>query len=376
MTPRLIARPQDLRAERIAPIVRCMSSGDAQGAHAALLELVARHPEDSVATELLGILAYDSGRFDEAVRLLGRASTLAAGSSAYSYNEASALLLAGHPSEAVSAYLRSLREDEILVDAHRWAWSALSASGQLDAALKRLRAQLRRETAHIPSSALDPVALETVTLCIVDCVDPQLAVRSLRRSMASVRFGAVKLLTSHACRFDGIETVAINAISSKEEYSRFVMRELVAFVDTEYTLVTQWDGYVVNPAAWSARFLEFDYVGATWDEDLLRSWGGSERHNVGNGGFSLRSKRFMNAGRDPRIVMTHAEDAHLCRTYRPMLESDFGIRFADAATANTFSFEANVQATTPFGFHGAFNLSIYEPDPRWIRFEFLNDGKQ
>jgi uncharacterized protein DUF5672 len=97
-------------------------------------------------------------------------------------------------------------------------------------------------------------------------------------------------------------------------------------------------------------------------------------HNVGNGGFSLRSRRFLAAGLDPRIVKIHAEDAHLCRTYRPLLEAEYGIRFADTATANAFSFEANVQEATPFGFHGAFNVSVFEPDPRFIRFDFLDDN--
>ena len=33
---------------------------------------------------------------------------------------------------------------------------------------------------------------------------------------------------------------------------------------TPHVLLIQWDGFVVNPSAWSDEFLDFDYVGARW----------------------------------------------------------------------------------------------------------------
>ena len=53
-------------------------------------------------------------------------------------------------------------------------------------------------------------------------------------------------------------------------------------------LLIQWDGYVVNPEAWDPAFLGCDYLGAKWywHDDGMR---------VGNGGFSLRSRRLLDA---------------------------------------------------------------------------------
>jgi len=86
----------------------------------------------------------------------------------------------------------------------------------------------------------------------------------------------------------------------------------------------------------------------------------------------LRSDIFMRAGSDPRLVETHPEDNHLCGTYRPLLEQGYGIRYADARIADRFSFESLLPESTPFGFHGAFNVCCFEPDPKWIRFDFLD----
>jgi len=44
----------------------------------------------------------------------------------------------------------------------------------------------------------------------------------------------------------------------------------------------------------------------------------------------------------------------------------------NAAIADRFSFEINLPADKPFGFHGAFNICCFETDPKWMRFEFLD----
>ena len=77
---------------------------------------------------------------------------------------------------------------------------------------------------------------------------------------------------------------------------------------------------------------------------------------VGNGGFSLRSRKLLAALQDPRIALVDAEDTTIGRTFRPLLERDHGIRFADEALADRFSFEAAYPIGRPFGFHGLFNF--------------------
>src|SRR6185503_19702122 len=118
---------------------------------------------------------------------------------------------------------------------------------------------------------------------------------------------------------------------------------------TSHVLLVQWDGYVINPAAWDPAFLECDYIGAKWFwyEDGMR---------VGNGGFSLRSRRLLEALQDPAIVRIGAEDTTIGRSFRPLLEREYGIRFASEALADRFSFEVAYPIGKPFGFHGLYNF--------------------
>lgn len=201
-----------------------------------------------------------------------------------------------------------------------------------------------------------PRPLPQVTLVAVDTRAPMLALESLSRSLEQVQPLRTVLFThgidpAVAARAAerGVEVCDCGPIASGADYSRFVLRELPAHVHTPYVLVSQWDGFVVDGAAWSDEFLEFDYVGAVWDDVPAEVC-------VGNGGFSLRSRRLLEAGRDPRITTLHPEDAVLCRTYRGLLEQEHGVRFAPPALARRFAFENERPAGPAFGFHGPYNL--------------------
>ena len=71
----------------------------------------------------------------------------------------------------------------------------------------------------------------------------------------------------------------------------------------------------------------------------------------------------LEALQDPRIALVDVEDVTIGRTFRPLLEREHGIRFADEALADRFSFEAAYPIGKPFGFHGLFNFCrIVPPD--------------
>jgi hypothetical protein len=358
--------------EPFAPAREFLSARDIESGFRFMTEAHANDPNDPRSSNWLGMFLYEAGRYDEACVHFARAAGLAAGASVYAYNEGSALLMSGRAREAGMAYLRSLNGDELLPAAHYWAWGAFNRLGITNDVITRLRMALHADPdqAHCEPSSRR-VELPAITLCAIDCKVPDLAARSMRRSMAQCQFGAAKLFTSRPCSYDGIETVFIDPIESIEDYSRFVMKSLSAYIDTQFTLVTQWDGYVINAGAWSEDFLAFDYIGARWSDDIVRAAGSPPEYAVGNGGFSLRSDMFLGAGTDPHLTETHPEDTHMCGTYRSYLEKAYGIRFADTAIADRFSFEIFLPEGRPFGFHGCFNLCNFESDPKWMRFEFL-----
>lgn len=194
--------------------------------------------------------------------------------------------------------------------------------------------------------------MKSITLCCIDCVNQPLAVRALRLSMPALPFAEALLLTSGFHDLPDLRVEHIPPLQSHAEYSHFVAKTLVAHIRTSHVLLVQWDGYVINPSAWTDEFLQYDYIGATWGF-LPR-----DAYRVGNGGFSLRSKRLLEALQDLEIIETHPEDVAICRQYRPLLEQRYGIRFAPEAVAERFSFESTTPPNASFGFHALHNMWV------------------
>ena len=198
--------------------------------------------------------------------------------------------------------------------------------------------------------------LDRVTLVCVDCVNHDLAIAALGQCVQKCRFARAAFFTDREFALDGIEVVRIDPLVSRDAYSHFVVKELGRHIGTSHALLIQWDGFVVNPLSWSDEFLDCDYIGARWGLE-------SGPHTVGNGGFSLRSKRLLDALADPHVADIAIEDAAICRTYRPYLESTHGIRFATEALADRFAFETTYPTGLPFGFHGLFNFWLFFQKP-------------
>ncbi len=197
--------------------------------------------------------------------------------------------------------------------------------------------------------------LPTVTLVAVDCVNAELALDAMERSMALCDFAGAILLTSQGVATrSGIDVLPIPPISSKREYSVFMVKGLADHVRTTHALTVQWDGFVTDAGAWDPRFLEYDYIGAVWPPDL-------STRQVGNGGFSLRSRKLLQALADPAFpesAVIH-EDQAICNLFRDRLEREFGIRFATPELAARFSHETVHDGKPTFGFHGPQNLGMY-----------------
>lgn len=193
------------------------------------------------------------------------------------------------------------------------------------------------------------------TLCLVDTQTHALAARAMRLSLAAMDFADALFISDSAKDTGGARHVAIAPLAGRAAYSRFVIKDLLQHIETEHVLLIQWDGYVVNPDAWSHDFLDHDFIGARWGFH-------KDAHCVGNGGFSLRSRRLLEALQDPAIDRFEPEDEMICRYFRPMLESRYGMRFAPPEVADRFSFETTYPQSIPLGFHGLFNMWLFLDD--------------
>jgi hypothetical protein len=211
--------------------------------------------------------------------------------------------------------------------------------------------------------------LPSVTLCAATSVNVEPTMAAIEATTDQIVFGDVVLFTDAIGQQPPAQArvVPIAPLRSGADYSNFLLSRLAEHIRTDHCLIIQWDGFVVNAKEWDPAFLELDYIGACWPQF-------DDGHDVGNGGFSLRSRRLLEACRSPEFGASHPEDVAICRANRALLERQFGIRFADRATAERFSFERSRAGGPTFGFHGVFNMiSALGEDRFWEIYGRLDD---
>lgn len=195
-------------------------------------------------------------------------------------------------------------------------------------------------------------------------VDIEKTVKALEHSCIGIEYGSVKLITHQRPDYlpDNIELCLIDGISSLDQYSYNMIYRLGDYIDTEFALVIQSDGHVINPSSWREEFLDYDYIGAPFampkDDFSYRDINGNI-FRVGNGGFSLRSKKLIDLPNKLNLEWKpfhgfYNEDGFICAMNRHIYEEN-GCKFAPIDVAKYFSHEAEipeVQGIVPFGFHG------------------------
>jgi len=219
--------------------------------------------------------------------------------------------------------------------------------------------------------------LPNVTLVGIDCVNVERIQKALDISCDEMEFADVKLLTSLPTNDN--RKIEIPHIGSIEEFSLFCLRDLVKYIDTNFILLVQHDGFILNPHSWTDEFLKYDYIGAPWfvhEEFWFKKFNFPrelfDKKIIGNGGFSLRSKFFLEISQkllDNGVFNKYyPEDLVMCVWNRKRVE-DVGIKFAPIEIAEKFSIEGEDHVyDKQFGFHGLQWTDIskwIKKNPRW-----------
>lgn len=234
------------------------------------------------------------------------------------------------------------------------------------------------------------ITLPDVTLFAIDCYAPLRTVTAMRLSTAHCRFAEQVLLTDTARHSrslaalsgfnHGLSRLRIRLVHHVEsdrkvtpnrrlhapltlDYEMASLREPALHVNTAHLLYIEWDSAILNPWAWDPAWLQYDFIGAPWAEHFEAGWDPCDGHtnNVGNGGFSLRSRRYCAATReladafkdDPSVACS---DMFPCRNGRKWLE-ERGIVFAPEDVARRFSCENRIYDGA-FGFHGKYTAEL------------------
>lgn len=209
--------------------------------------------------------------------------------------------------------------------------------------------------------------LPDVTLVTVTSIDMDKAHAALLHCSQLVEFGDIRMICS------AMPTVPDRRVKyilippfDVYGYSGFMLTRLHEFIDTSHCLVIQADGFIINPGLWKANFLKYDYIGAPWPKRLVMTFPelpsqdiDLDKNFVGNGGFSLRSKKLLNVTSRLNLSTlnfpTQSEDLIIGHYLFDDMRAA-GIRFAPSKLAADFSIESFVPNAplfgSTFGFHG------------------------
>lgn len=199
------------------------------------------------------------------------------------------------------------------------------------------------------------MSTKDITIVAVSTYAHELTNRAIERTASAIPCKEILVLSDKKIYPDA-RWIEINPITI-EDYNSIMLKHLWPLVRTDHILVVQFDGMAANPHFWDDDFLNYDYIGAVWP------WPHHPPNfKVGNGGFSLRSRRLINTLKNKEIVenrnLPPYEDLYIGVHYKDALVKQ-GIKIADVNTASRFSHEHFPAKKNSFGFHGVFNVPYY-----------------
>ena len=177
---------------------------------------------------------------------------------------------------------------------------------------------------------------------------------ALRKNMAALPGSKGLIITNKLIDTD-IPQKLVHQTLDYISFQDFLVYSLFSYIDTDYALISQSDGWILNPSNWRDEWFDYDYIGGYTHAAYVPSesnfytnysWVGKEGAVVvQNGGLSLRSRKFLEAPTKYGIMkvpvpekMLQNEDIQLCCWMRPALES-VGMKFASKEESMLFSFE-------------------------------------
>ena len=201
--------------------------------------------------------------------------------------------------------------------------------------------------------------LLNVTLVCANCIEPTTAYKALKYSCKNIKFGRV-ILFSHIPPTKIIPEIEYIQIPKFDHLGScyFHLKEFNKYVNTEFCLSIHDDGFIINPHLWSDEFFKYDYIGAPWPDIY--------KHRVGNGGFCLKSKKFLDLCQPLNWQGQHDDGFTCIDNYEYFVQN--GCKFAPVDVAYKFALESKIpeceyNLNNCFGFHGRGEVeSVFQQD--------------
>ena len=231
---------------------------------------------------------------------------------------------------------------------------------------------------QLPAHLQTPIHNTTLSVCCIDTLNHAQAASAVMKTITCLKSVhdtcAIHWFSDKPFGYDVSVPVHWHKIPAISEfpldYNKVCLELLPRVVQEDYCLIVQADGYAVNPSSWTPEFLKYDYIGSPFNLQWLHN----PYYAVGNGGFSLRSKRLHQALINLDIKGTaRGEDVVICWDYRLILEQQHDIQFAPLEIANQFGMDLNLNIAfgpspnlswlgKSFGFHGMHDAKIHYGD--------------
>lgn len=124
--------------------------------------------------------------------------------------------------------------------------------------------------------------LSTISLVAIDRAQTSRTALAMQQCLANARFLNVYLFTDQGqVATPGIICVPIPRLAGQAARREFLLTTLPIYRDMfgTHVLIVQHNGFILRAGSWSESFLDYDYVGAPWEE--------------GGDGFSLHSRQLL-----------------------------------------------------------------------------------
>ena len=207
-----------------------------------------------------------------------------------------------------------------------------------------------------------------IDLITVNTNRVQDGINALNFSSKEIEFNNILLLSNEDV-YGNFNLVKKKKLNNVEDYNKIIL-SLNNYISSDFALVIQHDGHVINPSKWSKNFLNYDYIGAPWPNNKKwnKRWDSYEegdiikknlnKNRIGNGGFSLRSKKFLEYSTKFNEIDL-PEDIFL-NLYNYDIAVENNILYPDISTAIQFSYETPLSSRS---------------NEKDVKFRFLNKKK-
>lgn len=223
-----------------------------------------------------------------------------------------------------------------------------------------------------PVKRIGPV--KTITIVAATSLNASGHAKAIERTARMIPHPCQKLLISSTkvTGFSGKqvplpEPWAKNGKWTIDDMCDFLLTGLHKYITTDIAIIVHDDGYALNKGKWTDDFLNYDYIGGPWPRAFRWT---KPNHRVGNGGFSLRSKRWLeHASKLLKIPPGTSEDVY-CGVHHVQHFLKMGYKIAPLGLAMRWSFEHRIEEfpdwklSESFGYHG---LTTQDPARRHLR---------